>query len=743
MPMKIRNLKKLRGGGSHDSLLIVLLAALLIAGIFATGILDRQKVWVEMTYNDVLTFNKAHPSMFVGEDLFERATYSIEDGDSYGIINEGPGFDLPKGRYRLKYRVDADGENRIHISTRNNAAIEPSVIALNPEDWEAETWIEIKEDAMDLQIRFEFKSGTTMRVDDLRMYSPEYRDDAYTAALLIAAICLIYVLHSRGKISNQGLGAMAVIGLAVLVSSAPALKDNLVLGHDSTFHMARLHNLADGLAHGQFPVRLGGFTHNGYGAVTSVFYPDLLLYPFALMLNCGASITYVMNLISVAVNIVSAWAMYVCAKRIFSSVETGVCASVLYVLSTYRVANVVARCAMGEMWAMAVLPLFVLGMWEVIFGDRDKWPVLAAGAALIYLSHLITALLCALSAAFVCMLCVKRVFKEGRFLCLIKAVLGALLVSMYTLVPFLMYSRQGIGAQSIIGANTLHMLSIAQLLLWSEGDLPSDPLDPQIYGQALEIGIPMLLGAAALLYIRAVRPRKDREENNALFFVFFGLLCALVSTSIFPWSHLEKLTAGYSNYLQFPARTLIVMSPMLSLGAGYAYMRLAEEKKELVNFGVLALCIVMALPTITAEARGNEYLEFGQGASAHIRYGEYMLPGSSIFDTFDKGVHTEGDVQVTQYHKESTTVTAHVQAAQDSKVSVPLFGYDGYRAAIDGKEVEWTLGENQRIMVHVPAGMSGELRIWFAGKGVWRAADAVSLLAALGLIVLGRRRKLQ
>ena len=723
----------------------VMFAALLIVGIFATGILDRQKVWVEMTYNDVLTFTKAHPAMFVGEDMFARATYSLEDGDSYGIINEGPGFTLPKGQYRLKYRVDADGENAIRIESENGARIEPSEIVLNPDEWEAETWIDIQEDAINLQILFEFKSGTTMRVDDLRMYSPQYKDDAYTAALLIAAICLICLLRGRGKITNEGLGAMVVIGLAVFVCCAPALKDNLIICHDTTFHMARVMNLADGLAHGHFPVRLGGFTHNGYGALTSVFYPDLLLYPFALLIIGGASITYVMNLMYVVVNIVSAMTMYACAKRIFSSGKTGICASVLYVLSTYRVANLYSRCAVGEMWAMAVLPLFILGMWEVVFGDQENWPVLAAGAALVYLSHLLTAVLCAIGAAVVCVLCVRRVFKEGRFLCLIKAVVGALLVSLYSLVPFFMYSMQGIGGGAIIGANTLHMLSLAQLLLWSEGDMPGDPMDPQIYGQAYEIGIPMLLGAAMLLYLRAVRPRKDREENNALFFAIFGLVCAVISTSIFPWAHLEKLTMGYSNYLQFPARMLMVMSPMVSLGCAYAYMRMAEGKQELMNFGVLALSIVMVLPTLTAEARKDAYLEFGQGASPFIRYTEYMIPGSSIFGTFDRDVHTEGSVTVTQYEKESTAVTAHVQAQTDGKISVPLFGYDGYRATVDGKDMQCSLGADQRLVVHIPAGTSGELRVWFAGKTVWRVAEAVSVATALGLALLGwkRRRKVQ
>ncbi|MED9820840.1 MAG: hypothetical protein U0J65_02255, partial [Christensenellales bacterium] len=62
---------------------------------------------------------------------------------------------------------------------------------------------------------------------------------------------------------------------------------------------------------------------------------------------------------------------------------------------------------------------------------------------------------------------------------------------------------------------------------------------------------------------------------------------------------------------------------------------------------------------------------------------------------------------------------------------------------VDGQAMETALGENNRLTVRLPAGTRGELRVWFAGKAIWRAAEAVSLAAALGCVLLcgrGRRR---
>ena len=188
------------------------------------------------------------------------------------------------------------------------------------------------------------------------------------------------------------------IGLAVLLSCSMSLKSTFNYGHDGAYHLARLQNLADGLKSGQFPVRMGGFSFNGYGAITSVFYPDVFLYPFALMLLGGASAAYVGNVLLAALNIGAAAGMYAAAKRMFGGGRAAAAASTLYVLAAYRLTDVYARFAVGEALAMVFLPLFIAALWDCVAGDKNRWKALALSAAAIFLSHMITTLLCALMA---------------------------------------------------------------------------------------------------------------------------------------------------------------------------------------------------------------------------------------------------------------------------------------------------------------------------------------------------------
>lgn len=165
-------------------------------------------------------------------------------------------------------------------------------------------------------------------------------------------------------------------------------------GHDGIFHLARLENLRSALMTGQVPARVGGFSYNGFGALTSVFYPDVFLYPFALMRMLGATQVYTVHVLFICIHLASGLSMFSAARRMTGNEESAACAAVFYVLALYRLSNLYIRFALGEALAMVFLPLFFEGIWRVAWDDGN--PVtLGVSAACIFLSHMITTLLCA------------------------------------------------------------------------------------------------------------------------------------------------------------------------------------------------------------------------------------------------------------------------------------------------------------------------------------------------------------
>ena len=130
------------------------------------------------------------------------------------------------------------------------------------------------------------------------------------------------------------------------------------------------------------------------------------------------------------------------------------------------------------------------------------------------------------------------------------------------------------------------------------------------------------------------------------------------------------------------------------------------------------------------------------GSNPYVNTPEYQIEGTDVNDTRDRTAHLFGDVQLTSYKKDGTQIVAEIASEKGGSIEFPLFAFDGYAAELDGQRLDIARGDNNRIHMDIPAGANGTLRIWFEGKMLWRAADALSLLSAvIFLVYLIKRRK--
>ena len=710
----------------------VLLAALLCALVFATGALKKPKIFENIT-TDYMAFQKKLPR------------YALADGDEYGVIPMGRRgwMHLPAGEYRLRWAISCDGDNILWLTNTNDATITPSEFTIPAGAGDGELHFTVEEDCEDFKIEFEFAAGTYMDIYQVKLYTPEYQDDAFTLLFFAVGASILWLMIGTGRLTRENMAPVLFIALAVLIGSAPALKTTFVIGHDGTYHMARLLNLADGLKNGQFPVRMGGFAYDGYGGVMSVFYPDTFLYPFALMILGGASAVYVCNVFSVALNIGAALSMYAAAKRLFEKRWAATGASILYTLASYRVVNVFTRIAFGEALAMVFLPLFLVNLYDVVCGDARRWKGLALSAACIFCSHMITTLLCAVLAAGFCLLHIRKIILQKRLLPLVKAVLVCLLLCLYRIGPLVMYSMQGLGADDLFRNITEFSVELGQVLMMNAGTITRETNNPQVMEFSVEIGLPLMIGAALALYAALQKEERGKSEWAALKLVAGGALMTIAATDFFPWGAVSLLTQGQVGYIQFTWRLLILATPMLALAGGYGLCEFGGKRQDAAAVAALSMAVICVMPVFSSEIQNPIYVEKGVIISPFMgrSFPEYTYSDTTDFLAIRKrSVEIIGDAEMADYEKRSTTITAQVSARTESRITFPLFDYDGFRATVDGREIAVERGSNNRVSVVLPAGTSGALKIWFAGKGWWRVGDAVSA-AALALLAWSGARK--
>ena len=688
----------------------------------------------------------------IGNVVSEQMTFpngtdvSLSAGDAYGVVeSEGPGFNLPAGKYRIHWVAENDGDALLHVLCDNGTAIEPSTFVLPAGEGEGDIELTLPESCENVQLKFEFAAGESLSIEDIRIYLPAYADDEFTLVFFALALSVLWVLYATGRMKPDDACILLAIGIAVLIASGPALKETLNIGHDTEWHLARIENLASGLREGQLPVRLGGDSYNGYGALTSIFYPDFFLYPFALMRLCGASLIYVGNVLSIAINLASALSMYVAAKRLFGHRGAAACASIGYTLAMYRLSDVFTRYAVGEAIAMAILPMFIWALWEVVCGDQRRWAALSLTAAGIALCHVISTMLCALLAVLFGLIHICGIVKEKRILPILKAAgLCALLVA-FQYVPFLTYASEGIGAADLAWHLIYNTIEPAQLLTLGRGTIVK-PKNLRLLSFSAGLDLWLIIGAGLALVAILRGRRRDENERKALTFIAGGVLFAVASTDFFPWSYVALIDHGLMDYMQFTWRLLMLAVVLLALAAGYGVARFFEEKPEYGVLLTLCLASALALPTLTTETQSDLYLRYGETYPPYMYGTEYTMEGTNFDYTLDKNPHVEqGEISLTAYAKQGTQIEMQVEAQTDGVISVPLFGYDGYCAQADGQELETGLDENKRLTVVVPAGTKGEVKLWYAGKRWWRISDAVSLLTALALIAarIQHRRKAQ
>lgn len=717
----------------------VLLAVVLVAAVWGLGLGDKYYYREHMGRDRDL-----YGLQFVDDKLH----FNTEDGDAHGALNSGPYFNLQPGTYRLRWVVLTDADNWLEITSGNGARIEPSRIDLPANNWTLSREFEILDDAEDVQLIFHFDEGTDFAIEDIELRSMAYSDYRWLFTFACAAFVALYVMGHFGMLTAERRGVLIMLVVAVVIASTPLFKGSLGLGHDGNFHVMRLRNLAETLRLERFPPRVSGVVKNGYGTRVSMLYPDLFLLLPAVMLLTSASIQLAVHTLFAMVNILSAVSMYALARRVLRERNAALAASMLYTLAVYRLTDVYTRFAVGEMLAMAFLPLFLLGLWEIIVGDKRRWLLLVFGATGIFQSHLLSTVIAAVLAVVLCALGIVKLLHEGRLLALVKAAGVTLLLNLFFLVPLLWAgSENGQGYALLWGNCDANAVEPAQLLLAMirpDGAVDWTAFTHHMRGFAVELGVSLLLGTAFALYELATTRWKAMTKEHACvaLSIVLGAAFALMATTLFPWRRLSEMTGGLTDELQLPWRLLMVADVFLALAGGYGYCRVMDGGKQTLAL-VLSVAVIGAAPLLTTETLKGDCIPFGETITLEHFQEDYALIGTDYALTEDKSIGVAGDAQVGDMDKAGTHITCAVSAQGDAVLTLPVFGFAGYEARLDGAPLETGMGENNRLTVMLPAGANGTLRVRFVGRPLWRVSDAISLVTLLGLLAMCARRAMK
>lgn len=761
---------------THSTLLLIALEAIIMLTIVTLS-------FMRPLYSVTIPLTEGTPS--IGHMEEDGYYFTMEDGERVSSPGEEIRFHLalpvPEGTYTLAITYASGAGSKCGLTAGDPSAVECDDIALNHALTAQTENVRVLHDVSDLDFYVKYCGFKTFYIESATLTGNRL-DTVQIFFQCLFVFFIIDVLYYlwRKKISpfqNEGLAAaLIILGFTCLVS-APFYGSYLPLMDDFAFSYIKIEGIKDGLLDGQLPVRLHPGTQLGYGYALSCFYPELFLYFPAILRIIGFSIMDTYKIFVFFVNLSTAAIAYYSFQKVFRSAQLGILGSFLYTFSIYRLIDVYRRASIGEYLAMMFLPLVIAGFYLILTNDtaqkqyRRSFIPLMLGFTGLASSHILSCEMAGIFSVLACLICAKKVFQKQRFLQLLKATAGTLLLTLYFWVPFFDMLRRDtykVFTQEPYSAsvNALHPLKLLMLFVEKNGTAVVSPNEAT--GGDFALGIVLLTGSIAFLIIYLGKKgrglKKEPTLQLSLICCVLGIFALYMTTIYFPWASIETLGGPLKSVLcmvQFPWRYLSIASALLTFTAcGFAcqMVTLLAPRKLLYMFAaaVTGITLIQTAYFYHSIPEQSDKQHFYDDAGLMIYRGTGM--GEYEPDSFrdvdvDKNIWetqemmnpdyvTERDsgtgLVIESFKKEGTDVTVVVAnyATEERILYFPLIYYYGYRIENifgDGAGLSPKLIESEKgtLAAIIPGNYYNGIHITYKEPLLYRTAEAISLLAFL------------
>lgn len=569
-------------------------------------------------------------------------------------------------------------------------------------------------------------------------------------------------LFAAGTVDLRGFvrrhGAVLALGLVCVWACFPLWEQGLFwsVGEDHKFHWIRIVSLAQGLADGQFPVRLYTDMLNGYGYATPLYYCDLFLYLPALLYNCMVPLQLCYKIYVALATAATAGFCYGALRRMTVARGTAVAGTALYLLANYRLVNIYFRGAVGEYTAMVWLPLVILGMYGIYTTEKPAWRAwlpLAAGVAGLVQCHVLSLEMTLIFLVLFALLCAPKTFRKARLLAIFKAAGVSVGLSAWFAVPMLdSMLTQRVQVNENIG------LWNFQAQASSLGEMLALFPNMETTSSRGSLGAALALGALLAVVVllgRGAWQHKEKTLQGVLHYsVLLGGVAVVLAWDKFPWdallSHLYQTQAHrLATAVQFPWRYLTIASVCLAVATAAALELLRRYKRALY---APALSVLLSAAVVVSGMMYHTVYQLrdldpcytlSENDRNVVGVGEYLL-SREVDLNYPRPQPQDEALLVKWYDKTQGAAHITLENTGDSEASValPIFHYNHYRA-VDAQGAPWplTTDENGLIVLTVPGGYSGSFTVTYQEPPLWRAAELVSLATLGGLLVFWLREK--
>lgn len=539
---------------------------------------------------------------------------------------------------------------------------------------------------------------------------------------------------------------LLVIILLLMTGVMMTMYTPLCPGGDFYVHFNRLVVLMESLTDGSYPYYMDYYMIDGYGYLIKAFYCDVLLLPFAIIGNL-TSATFAYQSIIFTLTFFCGLFTYFATKKVLKCKYAAVMTALLYTFCTYRIFDIYIRGALGEVISFTILPLVLLGAYEIVKGNYKRWYIFTIAFSLLIFAHVISSVLTAFTLLiFLCIYYKSFVGEPKRLAYLALAgVICLPLTAMYILpmIEQMLSNSFYYDTHKITNGVTGFKLNEVVSGLFNTVSLRNESLFPK-------------LGAILffVLMSRILVKEKTRERRFADIAVVVGLIFIVMTTPITPWN---IFPFSLLSVIQFPWRLLEYTSFLFALAGSYYLSRILKDgKQKIAATSILLISYILIFNSDSIHYRtyicNNNKPDIEVNTSFRgIIGGEYLpsrLPSNyqvyDIPDVYNDYIHHRGQVikaknettEISNFTKNKGHITFDAETSEKDNLELPLTYYIGYKATLNNNEVEYYQSENG--LIELPINKSGTVEIQYVGTtlqqiSLWITIVSIILLAIFAI----------
>jgi hypothetical protein len=487
--------------------------------------------------------------------------------------------------------------------------------------------------------------------------------------------------------------------LLIIPTFSALLRSGFFPMHDDMQAM-RLLQMDKCVNDGQIPCRWVPDMGYGYGYPQFNFYPPMPYYVMEGFHLLGFGYLDSVKAGFVLSVLISALGMYLFAKSLWGEAG-GFLSALLYAYIPYRAVNMYVRGAVGEVWALAFLPLILWSASEVLKGSKKSKLWLALSLAGLFTSHNITTLIF-IPVIIAWVLFIIFTTSDSPTLLLKKKIKPLIVSGFWGFAISAFFLLPALVEQKFVHVETLlqgyfnylaHFVSVGQLLFtsaWGYGGSELGPYDDVSFAVGF---VQWFLPLLALLLLIILR--KKKEARLASFFVILGWTALFMTHLKSGWIW-DKV--GLLSYLQFPWRFLSIAAFSFSVAAGAITLLFVKRKKlALYSLAGITILVILLYSSIFRPDRWIEITD-SEKFSGELWQKQQTI---SIFDYLpiyaelppaerasDEPQISEGDGKVISGRKGTNWQEWEVNVeGEGATIRLALFDFPGWKVWVDDKEM--------------------------------------------------------